>query len=90
MPRFYQDVEAEFEVDISEFLESLDRDETEKLVELLKTGGLLENLNIINPYAPGKSTIETEFDNTINKIYQNYVRLTSEEEELLKKIASRF
>ena len=90
MPRFYQDVEAEFEVDISEFLESLDGDETEELVELLKKEGWLKNLNIINPYTPGKSIPEIEFDNTINKIYQNYVRLTSEEEEVLKKIANRF
>ena len=90
MPWFYQDVEAEFDVNISEFFESLDRDETEELVNLLKEEGHLKDINIINPYTPGKSIPEIEFDNTINKIYQNYTCLTSEEEEVLKKIASRF
>ena len=37
-----------------------------------------------------QSVIEQEFDDTINKIHKNRLRLTNEEEELLKKIADRF
>ncbi len=86
MPRFYTEVEAEFDVDTDEFLSSLDKDDIKELIELLKEQGYLVN----NTIKLGDSIPEIEFNNTINKIQSNRLRLTNEEDEILRKIASRF
>jgi RNA polymerase sigma-54 factor len=44
---------------------------------------------ILNP-SRRDSILETEFNNTLIKIYKNRLCLTNEEDELLRKIASRF
>lgn len=86
MPQFYKDVEAEIDLSIDEFIEECSENDIYEFIETLKATG---RWFIINP-SHEDSIPETEFNNTLIKIYQNRLQLTNEEEELLKKIASRF
>lgn len=86
MPTFYQDVEVEVDLDVNDFISCCSREEIDELIYTLKKEGYLIN-NIIKSE---DSILETEFNNTINKIQSNRLRLTNEEDEILRKIASRF
>lgn len=85
MPTFYQD--AEIEVDVDDFYSQCSSSEKEELVDLLKDDGYLKDETIIS------ESIETykdvEFEIALSKLSANRLVLSVEEEELIKKIASR-
>ena len=91
MPRFYQFVETEVDVDISirEFVEECDNDDIERLIKLLKEGGYLRgNVSILEDET---STIqEMEMKNSLTKIFENRLSLSMEEEEMIKNISKKF
>ena len=87
MPSFSKDVEVEVEIDLSidDILWELSDKEKVKLVErLIEDGYALEQTQW------NQSLAEWEFDRVITKITDNRLRLTSEEDAILKKIADRF
>lgn len=77
MASFYLDVNLD---EIYEELSSLDKKE---LAEWLKEDGYLDEENALSLY-------ENEFEEIINKIKQNRLLLTNEEDEILRKISNRF
>jgi hypothetical protein len=81
MPVFNIDEEKVVDVSIGEFLDACEIHEIEELISTLKNEGWFNY---------PRSIMEIEFDNITKKIYQNRLQLTNEEEEVLKKIASRF
>ena len=81
MPIFNIDEEKVMDVSIGEFLDACEIHEIEELLSTLKNEGWFNY---------PRSVMEIEFDNITKKIYQNRLQLTSEEDELLRKIASRF
>lgn len=77
--------EVEVDIDVDDFLESCSRREKEDLVRRLKEGGLWEdtaseNLNIM----------DLEWNETLTKLANARLRLTNEEEEIIKKIANKY
>lgn len=86
MPQFYKDVEAEINLSIDEFIEECSEKDINTFVDILKSTGRWFILNSNK----ADSTPEIEFNNILINIYQNRLRLTNEEDELLRKIASRF
>lgn len=87
MPSFnkYVDVEVEIDLSIDDILWELSDKEKVKLVErLIEDGYALEQAQW------NQSLAEWEFDRVITKITDNRLRLTSEEDSILKKIADRF
>lgn len=86
MPHFYKDVEAEINLSVDEFIEECSEKDINEFVDTLKA----TNRWIILNSDKRNSLPEIEFNETLTKIYQNRLQLTSEEDELLKKIASRF
>ena len=87
MPYFYS--EAEVEIDVDEFLSACKQHEIEEIIEVLIEDGCIHpSANKGN--STSQSVSEWEFNNIINKIASNHLQLTNEEDELLKKIASRF
>ena len=87
MPRFYEDVEVDIDIDVNDFLNCCNKDDINEIIQFLKEDGYIKD-NFINNDSP--SLPEIEFDDIINKIHRNRLQLTNEEDELLKKIASRF
>lgn len=87
MPKFYEYVDVDIEIDVDEFLSRCNSKDIKELIE-----ALIEDKHIPSSMInKGKHTIaEWEFNNIINKIASNRLQLTNEEDELLKKIASRF
>lgn len=81
MPQFYTDVEVD--LGVNDFIDECNDKEIKELVETLKKQGH------INDLYDDSSIIGKEFSDIINKIYKNRLRLTIEEDDLLKKIASR-
>lgn len=86
MPTFYKDVEAEIDLSVDEFIELCSEKDINKFIETLKATGRWIILN--NP-AHNESIQETEFNEMLIKLYKNRLRLTNEEDEILRKIASR-
>jgi len=86
MPSFYK--ETEFDIEIDEFMYQLTKSEIKEVIEYLEDEGLVIRTG---QNAGGEQSLpEWEFDKTISKIAENRLRLTSEEDEVLKRIASRF
>lgn len=87
MPSFskYVDVEVEIDLSIDDILWELSEREKDKLVERL-----IEDGYALEPSPQNISLAEWEFDKVITKITDNRLRLTAEEDALLKKIADRF
>ena len=84
MPYFTPEVEVD--IDIDDFYYAMTSKEKQKMCELLKDDdGIPELLDEMPNSVP-----EYEFNNIMSKISSNRLLLTSEEDELLKKIASRF
>lgn len=90
MPRFYQYVETEVDVDINidEFLNECDSDDIKTLVKTLKEDGWLKNEIFFEDET--QTIQESEMKENLTKIFNNRFLLSSEEEEFIKKISKRF
>jgi hypothetical protein len=82
MPTFYAE---NIDIDVDEFIDSCSRKEINELIDYLVEDGYVIKVTGIKQSVP-----EAEFNQLLDKLSQNRLRLTNEEEELLKKIASRF
>jgi hypothetical protein len=86
MPYFTQD--NEFEIDVDDFYSEMSSREKEEMYDLLREDGYGSSFKLSDEMPA--SVPEWEFINIISKISSNRLQLTSEEDEVLKKIASRF
>ena len=87
MPYFseYTEVEVDIKITPEEFIAECSSREIEELIDKLRNAGYL-NEELDPPTHP----IADEFYKNISKIKQNRLALTAEEDEILRKIASRF
>ena len=87
MPYFseYTDVEVDIKITPEEFVAECSSREIEDLIEELQLQGYIGDDTI-----PPSHPIADEFYTNISKIKQNRLALTAEEDEILRKIASRF
>lgn len=86
MPTFYKETEIDVEVD--ELMYHLSQSELAEVIEYLEEEGLV--IRTGQDKGGEQSLSEWEFDTTISKIAENRLRLTAEEDEVLRRIASRF
>ena len=86
MPTFYKETEIDVEVD--ELMYHLSKSELAEVIEYLEEEGLV--ISTGKNRSGEQSLSEWEFGATISKIADNRMRLTPEEDEVLKRIASRF
>lgn len=86
MPYITHDVEIE--IDVDNFLYECSESEIEELIELLKDQGYLKNPNKKN--LSEDNMLDKEYHANLDKLYGNRINLTLEEEETIRKIASRF
>lgn len=90
MPTFYQDVEAEVDIDVEEFVDQCSGREIEKLIRYLVEGGSLPKTLTTYTQTQNLSLNDTLKYETIEKIRSNRLSLTTEEIDLIEKIAKRF
>ena len=83
MPYIFTEIEVD--VDVDDFLESCSRREKEQLVKKLKEGDLWEDTKSDN-----LSLMELEWNETLTKLSNARLRITNEEEEIIKKIANKY
>lgn len=84
MPTFYE--EAEFDIDVTDFLEECSIREIEKIIQYLQEMGYLERSGISSK---DMNLLEVKFQEDINKIASSRLRLTRDEEEIISSIANR-
>ena len=77
--------EVEVDIDVDDFLESCSRREKEDLVKRLKELNLWEETASEN-----LSIMDLEWTETLTKLANARLRLTNEEEEIIKKIANKY
>ena len=75
----------ELTTDIDEVLDNLYDDELEYLIKVLKEEGHLKDQTESSP----KSIMEMEWDEVCSKLQNSQLRLTAEEEAIIKSIANR-
>ena len=87
MPYFseYTEVEVDIKITPEEFVEECSTREIEDLIDVLQLQGYIGDDTI-----PPSHPTADEFYINISKIRQNRLSLTIEEDEMLRKIASRF
>lgn len=89
MPRFYQEVEADIDIDVEEFIyECSDRD-IEKLIQLLVEEGRLPKT--LETFSKSQNLLMTEkmWYETTEKIRAHRLALTTEEIDIIENIAKR-
>ncbi len=86
MPYFTPD---DVDVDVDDFIYQCNNREIKEVIEYLILEGHIEPKQVVRSNA-SLSLIEYEFNEIIEKIQENRLRLTAEEDVLLKKIADRF
>ena len=77
--------EVEVDIDVDDFLDSCSRKEKEQLVKKLKEGDLWEDTK-----SDKLSLMELEWNETLTKLSNARLRLTNEEEAIIKKIAIKY
>jgi len=87
MPYFTQDVD-DLDIDVDDFFYEMSDSEKQEMYELLREDGYGSSFKLSDEMSA--SIPEWEFIDTIEKISSNRLQLTNEEDEILKKIASRF
>ena len=84
MPSFYE--EAEFDIDVTDFLEECSIREIEEVIQYLQDMGYLSKAGISSR---DENPLEIKFQEDINKISSSRLRLTIGEEEIISNIAGR-
>lgn len=86
MPIFYPE---DLDIDVDEFLNSCDKKEIEEVIDYLKeTGWLCESYLI--KLSGSESMNEKIFYESLDKIKNNWISLSKEEEDIILNIAKRF
>ena len=86
MPYFTPDVD-DLDIDVYDFFYKMSDDDKVEMYELFSAACYTSSFKTSDEPA---SFPEWEFTNIMSKISSNRLQLTSEEDEMLKKIASRF
>jgi hypothetical protein len=84
MPTFYSE---EIDIEPDDFLNACNSREIEELIK-----ALIEDGHINDPYIKRKDNVsinEESFNECLDKIANNYLQLTHEEEQLIRDIAQR-
>ena len=90
MPTFYQDVEAEVDIDVEEFVDQCSDREIQKLILYLVEEGKLPETLTTYTQSQNLSLNEVLWYQTIEKIKSNRLTLTDEEIDTIEKISKRF
>ena len=90
MPTIYQEVEAEFDIDVEDFIDECSDREIEKLIKYLIEEGKLPNFLTKYGQSQNLSVNDVLWFETISKIQGNRLAMTDEEIEIIEKIAKRF
>lgn len=90
MPTFYQDVEAEVDIDVEEFVDQCTDREIQKLIKCLVEEGRLPKTLTGYSQSQNLSLNDTMWYETTEKIRSNRLSLTTEEIEIIENIAKRF
>jgi hypothetical protein len=86
MPSFTPD---DVDVDVDDFMYQCNNREIKEVIEYLIEEGHIEPQQVVGSNT-SLSLLEYEFNEMLQKIQENRLRLTPEEDALLKKIADRF
>ena len=78
----------DLDIDVDDFYYEMSDSEKQEMYELLREDGYGSSFKLSDERPA--SVPEWEFIDTIEKITVNRLQLTNEEDEMLKKIASRF
>jgi predicted nucleic acid-binding protein len=90
MPTIYQEVDAEFDIDVEDFIDECSDREIEKLIKYLIEEGKLPKTLTKYAQSQNLSVNDVLWYETISKIQSNRLAMTDEEIEIIEKIAKRF
>jgi hypothetical protein len=87
------DFTADIEIDVEEFWENCSRSEKDEMINMLEDEGWVRRV-IPDGKNPGRynqsSLMDNEWETMVRNLYDLRQRVTLEEEEIIKKIVSRY
>ncbi len=85
MPEF----ESYIDIEPYEFIDNCSEREIQELIESLVDSGYISRTSISTP-DDKKSVLDLEWDEIMDKLIENRVMLSNEEEEIIRNISKRF
>lgn len=86
MPVYSAD--AEVEVSVEEFLMDISEREKKELIEILCDNGDIADINLVQSHNH-QTLLDKEWNGLVGKIMEARLRLSSEDEEIIRKIANK-
>lgn len=88
MPKFYEmvEVEAEVWVDVNEFIDECSDKEIQKIITRLVEDGLVKRGDVKNPK---DNVLDEMWKEKVEKLFNNRIQLSTEEIDVIEKIANR-
>lgn len=90
MPKFYQEVDAEVEVDVIDFFDACSDKEINILIKALTEDGYIHQFAIKNVENGKKTYLDTEWDELTNKFSEIRMKLTKDDDETLRNILKKY
>lgn len=87
MPRFYETVDVDIDVNIDEFLNECDSDDIKELIDALREDGHLTSNNMTNKNV---SYMEEKHQVYCNHLRDSYIQMSKEDMEIIKILAQKY
>lgn len=87
MPRFYQEVEAEIDINVDEFVSECSPKEIKILIDTLRDDGYLTSTNIV---PDNVSFMQEKHVYYCGKLADFYLQMSSEDMEIVEKLAKKY
>lgn len=87
MPRFYETVDVDIDINVDEFLDKCDRDDIKELVESLREDGHLTSDNMTDSNV---SYMEEKHQSYCNHLRNSYLQMSNEDMEIVKILAKKY
>jgi|LakMenEpi03Aug12_release.lakeMendotaPanAssembly.Ray.scaffolds.fasta_scaffold1758243_1 hypothetical protein len=87
MPRFYENVEVDIDIDVDEFLSNCDKEDIKDLIESLREDG---HLKIENMSPDNISYMEEKHRYYCAHLADSYLQISPEDMEIIEKLSKKY
>lgn len=87
MPRFYETVDVDIDINVDEFLDKCDTNQIKDLIKYLKEDGYLTSNDMTDTNI---SYMEEKHQSYCNHLRSSYLQMSNEDMEIVNKLANKY
>lgn len=87
MPKFYERVDVDIDVEVNEFIGCCDPDEIKEIIQYLRDGGYLNSSNMTDTEI---SYMEETHQIYCNHLRSSYLQISNEDLDIIKNLAKKY